>query len=195
MPRCELAPPPLPFMVAPCAPLPKRSTHAFMRGIASWGGNLRIVLRISLGSVWARHISKSRLSDECSACINVRVNEFEGMSELSALAAFFFDFFRLGSGSFSSLSELASNWFSETAANLCPKDNSATSASSEPSTSRCVNESRISLAWPRSSPDPNPSEEGSLYRLFDIICRIVNCGRTTVVLENPTCRPSSSMRS
>ena len=63
-----------------------------MSGNTSCGGNLQMVLRISLGSVWLRHISSSLLSDECNACIKVRVNEFEGISEMLAFSAFFFNF-------------------------------------------------------------------------------------------------------
>ena len=151
VPLCELAPPPPPFIFAALAPLPSLSMQAKRSGCESWGGNRLTVFRMSIVSECAKHVSKSRESDECRACMSVRVSECAGtiLGESGCLSCF------EDVPSRSSLSDsepLFSALVPLKADSLCPKLSSARFASRFPSTSRAARSSRA-CSCPSSAPE------------------------------------------
>ena len=161
-PRWELAPPPPPFTLLR---LPSRSTQEVIKGIASWGGNLRTVLRIRVGSECVKHISRRRVSDECNACIKVRVKELAATTGISVPVCFLRGFVCVLFEVSSSVSEPSSNPFWETAFNRWPKESSARSTCKEPSISACISASLLFSGWSISSPEARPIGAGSAYLL------------------------------
>ena len=159
VPLCELAPPPPPFMFAPRAPLPSLSRQAKRSGSESWGGSRLTVFRMSAVSECAKHVSKSRESDECRACMSVRVSECAGT--ILGESGCPLDFEDAPNASSLSDSEpLISAPAPFKADNLCPRLSSARSVSRAPSTWRAARSSR---AWscPSSTPECMANVEGS----------------------------------
>jgi hypothetical protein len=163
--RCELAPPPPPFMLPARAPRPSRSTQAVIRGTASCGGSRRTVLRMSVWSEWAKHVSNSRVSDECRAWIRVRVREFAGTTETSCVLVsalplrIAFDFWVAASSSLSD--DGAARASPESAVSRCPRLSSARSTSSSPSMALCAMSS-ISSSCPSSAPERTATDPDSV---------------------------------
>ena len=89
IPLWALAPPPRPFMLFPLPPRPNLSIQAFRRGIVNWGGSRATVFRMSVSSECARQASKRFVSEECKACMRVRVREWAGMTNPRSFFFFF----------------------------------------------------------------------------------------------------------
>ena len=143
-PLCALAPAPPPFPLPARFPLPSRSTEAVISGTANWGGRRLTVFWINVAFVWARHVSRSPESEECRACMRVRVNDEAGTvcgggPSVCVVTT--------GAASISSSDSVVLCELSlgppVRVVNLWPRLSSASSASSSPSTSCKARSSRI----------------------------------------------------